>query len=111
MPASVPFVTFATAGRVTFGKGRFILDALGAVSRSRRHQHVGRPSGPRVVTGVPDMGDKRQVEPGGADPRCPVRLCVSTTLRNHLMRLAAVVVLACVLALGPLQPDARGADP
>ena len=34
-----------------------------------------------------------------------------TTPRSHLARLAAVVVLACVLALGPLPPNACGADP
>ena len=57
------------------------------------------------------MGDKRRVNPDDTDPRRPGRMRARTTLRDRLARLATVVLLGCVLALGPLPPDARGADP
>ena len=57
------------------------------------------------------MGDKRRVNPDDTDPRRPGRMRAGTTLRNRLARLATVVLLGCVLALGPLPPDASGADP
>ena len=54
------------------------------------------------------MGNKRRVEPGGTDPRRLGRMRVGTTLRDRLVRLATVVLLGCVLGVGPLLPGALG---